>query len=179
MDDLSELAAHLWSFAERAPTPDARAEVVAALKHKREGIQSIAAQVLGAWGTRDSIPPLRDWLTDCSTRDSGWAVRGVAVRGLAKLVGSQDATWILDMYFSAPDWIAKHELFPLVRSLSPQVARERLVAALRDPSWINRHAAVKAIGNMPFPDRRHLLLPVIEDPHETVQKSARFLSQEA
>ena len=177
MDDLSELAAHLWSLAEPPPTPETRAEVVAALKHKREGIQSIAAQVLGAWGTRDSVPPLRDWLLECQERDSGWAVRGVAVRQLAQLVEAVDADWILDLYFSVPGWIAKHELLPLVRALNPEIARAHLVRALRDEDWTNRHAAVKAIGNMAFPDRRRLLVPLIDDPDRNVQKSARALSQ--
>lgn len=179
MDDLSELAAQLWLLAERPPTAATRADVVSALQHKREGVQSIAAQVLGAWGVRESVAPLRQWLLDCLQRESGWAVRSVAVRELAKLVESADAAWVLDLYFSVPDWIAKHELLPLVRSLSPEVCRERLVAGLRDPSWANRHAAVKAIGSMAYPDRQRLLAPLIEDPHPTVQKTARFLSQKA
>jgi len=179
MDDLSELAAHLWAFADQPPTPAARAEVLAALRHKREGIQSIGAQVLGSWGGRESIEPLRRWLLECQEREAGWAVRGVAVDQLARLVEGQDAEWILDLYFSVPGWIAKHELFPLVRALKPDVARPRLVAALRDPDWTNRHAAVKAIGNMAFHDRRRLLLPLVDDPNHNVQKSARFLSREA
>jgi HEAT repeat protein len=179
MDDLSESAAHLWALAEQPPTPTSRAEVLAALHHKREGIQSIAAQVLGAWGSRDSVAPLRDWLLECQQRDSGWAVRGVAVRQLAQLVEAADAEWVLDLYLSVPGWIAKHELLPLVAALTPEVARARLVHALRDPDWTNRHAAVKAIGNMAFPDRRHLLLPLIDDPDRNVRKSARFFAQEA
>jgi|SRR5205823_3946855 len=179
MEDLSELAARLWTLAEQSPTSASRAEVMAALHHKREGIQSIAAQVLGAWGGRESVEPLRVWLLVCQQRESGWAVRGVAVRQLAQLVESQDANWVLDLYFSVPDWIAKHELLPLVRALAPDVARARLVAGLRDASWMNRHAAVKAIGNTAFPDRRRLLLPLLDDPNRNVQKSARFLSQEA
>ena len=179
MDDLSALAARLWSLAEQAPTPALRDEVIAGLRHKREGIQSIAAQVLGTWGGRESVETLRQWLLDCQEREFGWAVRGVAIRQLATLVEAQDADWILDLYFTVPGWIAKHELFPLVRVLSPEVARERLVGALRDADWVNRQAAVKAIGNMAFPDRRRLLLPLIFDPDPNVQKSARFLSREA
>ena len=179
MDDLSALAAHLWALAEQPSTTEAKAEVLNALQHKREGIQAIAAQVLGAWGGRESVAALRGWLTECQRRESGWAARGVAVSQLARLVESQDANWILDLYLTVPGWIAKHELFPLVRALAPEVARSRLVAALRDPDWVNRHAAVKAIGNMALGDRRRLLLPLIDDPDRNVQKSARFLSQEA
>ena len=179
MDDLSQIAAHLWSLAERPPSPEAQSEVAAALQHKREGIQSVAAQVLGAWGVRSSIAPLRQWFLECMDRESGWAVRGVAVRELSKLVESEDAPWVLDLYFGVSGWIAKHELLPLVKSLSPEAARSRLVAGLHDTDWVNRHAAVKAIGNMAFPDRRSLLSRLINDPHEIVQQSARFLAREA
>jgi HEAT repeat protein len=98
---------------------------------------------------------------------------------LAKLVESDDAAWVLDLYFGVPDWLAKHELLPLVRVLSPEVARARLVAGLRDSDWRNRQAAVTAIGNMAFPDRRKLLLPLVDDSVQNVQKSARYLSREA
>ena len=179
MEDLHELAVHLRTLGEEAPTPERRAEVTAALAHKREGIQSVAAQVLGRWGGGESVEALRTWLRECERRKYGWSVRGVAVRELTKWVGAQDAGWVLQLYFGAPDQLSKHELLPLVLALPAEAARERLVAGLHDPAWANRQAAVKVIGNMPYADRRALLRPLVDDPDHEVQKSARFLSQEA
>ena len=179
MEDLAELTAHLRSLGEEPPSPERRVEVMAALTHKREGIQSTAAQVLGRWGGRESVEALCGWLRECERRKYGWSVRGVAVRELAKLVGAQDVEWVLELYFGAPSQLAKHELLPLVLALPADAARSRLIAGLRDPDWANRQAAVKAIGNMAYPDRRTLLRPLIDDPDREVQKSARYLAQEA
>jgi HEAT repeat protein len=179
MDDLKAQAVHLRSLGELPPTPERRAEVVLARHHKREGIQSVAAQVLGHWGGRESVSVLRDWLVDSFARESGWSVRGVAIRQLASLVESSDAQWVLELYFGVPNRLLKHELFFLVKALPPESARVELVARLRDPDWVNRQAAVKAIGNMAFSDRRRLLTPLIDDSHEQVQKSARYPVQKA
>ena len=179
MDDLKARAVHLRSLGELPVTPERRAEVVDALRYKREGIQSIAAEVLGRWGGRESLESIRQWLVACFARERGWSVRGVAVRELAQLVETRDAAWVLELYFGQADRLVQHELLGLVLALSPDAARQELVSRLRDPAWINRQAAVKAIGNMAFPDRRQLLTPLIDDPHKEVQKSARYLAQKA
>lgn len=179
MNDLSELTEGLRMLGKRPPTRASRTEVMAALKHKHEGIQSVAAQVLGAWGTRDSVAPLRELLIEYQARDSGMAMRGVVVRQLALLVQNEDVDWVLDLYFSESSSMDKHELIPLVQVLNPELARQRLVRALSDADWTNRQAAVKAIGNMEYPDRRQLLLPLSEDPNQHVAKSARSLAREA
>ena len=73
-------------------------------------------------------------------------------------------------------WLPKHELLWLVTALPPAAARQRLVAALCDPRWDNRHAAVKAIGNMDYPDRRQLLQGLRADPDDDVRRSVRALA---
>jgi HEAT repeat protein len=179
VDDLQAYAVHLRSLGELSPTSARRAEVTEALHHKWEGIQSIAAQVLGRWAGHESIEALRTWLFACFERKNGWAVRGVAVQQLAQLVEARDTEWVLELYFGLEDRLAKHEILPLVLALRPESAREGLVSRLRDPDWANRQAAVKAIGNMAFPDRRQLLSPLVDDAHKEVQKSARYLTQNA
>ncbi len=100
---------------------------------------------------------LRRFLVEAFGREAGWGIRGVAARELARWVTGEDAAWVLDLYFGLPDARQKHELVRLVIVLPPEAARPRLMAELRSPDPLNRQAAVKAIGNMPYPDRRALL----------------------
>ncbi len=86
---------------------------------------------------------------------------------------------MLDLYFNLPGLLLKHELLWLVIGLPPSAARERLVTALRDPQSDKRQAAVKAIGNMDYKDRRQLLWPLRTDPDDRVRRSARLLAQDA
>jgi HEAT repeat protein len=161
------------------PTPERRAEVLEALANKFEGIQSVALDVLGRWGDAKSADAIARFLRDALGRKSGWAIRGVAVRNLAPLLTPVHAEWVLDAYFGQPDALVKHELVRLVIALPPEAARARLVAELRSPDRLNRQAAVKAIGNMRFPDRRALIWPLRDDPDSFVRKTARRLSQGA
>ena len=142
-------------------------------------MQAAALDALGGWGGRESADTLRAFLTGAMGRESGWAIRSVAVRHLIALVGAEDVDWVLDLYFGAPDALVKHELVRLVIALPPAAARARLVAELRSPDRLNRQGAVKAIGNMGFPDRRKLLWPLRDDPDPFVGKSARLLTTEA
>ena len=177
MDDLKAHAVHLRSLGELPPSPERRAEVADALHHKREGIQSVAAQVLGRWGGRESLDVIRAWLMECFGRKNGWSVRGVAVEQLVTLVEPCDAGWVLELYLAPRDWPTMRELLPLVEALPPDAVRAGLVARLRDPEWLNRMAAVTAIAVIGFPDARQLIAPLIDDPHRDVRKSvARFMA---
>ncbi len=179
MSDLRQVTARLRQIGATRPTPEARAEVAAALSSKWEGVQAVAANILGAWGDRESVEYLRQFLVRCFDREYGWAIRGVVVRALRPIVSETDVGWLLDLYFGLKGQLSKHELLWLVTRLPPQAARERLVYALRDPRWENRQAAVKAIGNMGYPDRRQLLLPLRDDLSQDVRASARHLAARA
>jgi HEAT repeat protein len=139
-------------------------------------VQAVAAEVLAGWGHRECVDHLRPFLIRCFEREHGWAIRGVVVRALRNVVTEADAGWVLELYFSLQGWLPKHELLWLVTSLPPATARERLVAALSDPRWDNRHAAVKAIGNMEYPDRRQLLRRLRADPNDDVRRSVCALA---
>ena len=169
MADLRELTERLRRLGTRRPSPEARTEVLAGLSSKWEGVQVVATGVLGRWGDRESVERLREFLSECFGREAGWGIREVIVRALRPAVTEADVGWVLDLYFRLEGWLPKHELQWLVIALPPRAARARLVAALRDPRWDNRHAAVKAIGNMDYPDRRELLLALRADPDEDVQ----------
>ena len=177
MTDLRVVVAHLRALGQRGASVERRSEIEAALAHKFEGVQSVAAQVLGQWGGRESIPALRQWLHDCLGRRFGWSIRDVAVGVLADLVGPEDVDWVLDLYFEAEGVLLKRELLFIVMVLPPEAARERLVSMTRHDARETRQAAVKAVGNMAFPDRVELLRPLMDDPHRAVRESARLLSE--
>lgn len=179
MDELQRHTSEIRALAEEPPTPERRAAAAAALRSKWEGVQAAALDALGGWGGRESADALRAFLTAAMERDSGWAIRRVAVRNLIALVGTEDVDWVLELYFGAPGALVKHELVPLVIALPPAAARARLVAELGSPERLNRQGAVKAIANMSFPDRRQLLWPLREDPDPFVGHSARLLTSEA
>lgn len=174
-DKITRASEKLRAMMVRSENSTRRAEVLEALHNNHEGIQSLALQVLGAWGSTDSIGTLRTFLTQAWEREAGWSIRGVAVKSLAPHIRPADAEWVLELYFSRPALVEKHELLPLVVRLPVEVARETLVRRLRDSEAVNRHAALKAIGNMAFPDRHKLLRPFLDDPDKLVRGAARTL----
>jgi HEAT repeat protein len=175
MDELQRQAAELRALGDKPATPERRALVIQALHCKFEGVQSVALRVLGRWGDAESIAAIRSFLNGAFDRKSGWAIRGVACDALLPQVHEEDVDWVLGLYFGLPEVVMKHELVRLVVALPVQKARHRLVAELRSADPNNRQAAVKAIGNMPFPDREQLLSSMRDDPHPFVSKSARLL----
>lgn len=179
MDELQRQVSHLRSLGEQPATTESRAVVLAALENKWEGVQAVALDVLGHWSEPEDIAALRTFLRAAFDRKYGWAVRSVAARNLLPQLTAADAAWVLDLYFGQKDAVSKHELVKLVIGLPPAAARARLVAELRSPDRLNRQAAVKAIGNMSYPDRRQLIWPLRDDPDSFVAKTARHLSQEA
>jgi hypothetical protein len=96
------------------PTAAKRELVAQGLASKWEGTQSIAIQALAAWGDRQSVDQIRMFLEGAFARKSGWAVRGVAVRALAGVVGPQDADWISELCRSRSSGLERHELRQLV-----------------------------------------------------------------
>jgi HEAT repeat protein len=173
--DLKDEVAGLETLRGREPTPQRLAQVTAALESKFEGVQAVAVRVLAAWGDAKSLMAARRFLESTIDRKYGWSVRGVAVQALAPTIQQGDADWVLGLCFQRPDQLLMHELLPLVLRLPVDAARRRLEAELKSPRWMNRQAAVKAIGNMPFPDRAVLLSRLIDDPNKTVRASARAL----
>lgn len=177
MDDVKQQVAYLKEMAALKRTSEREKEVAAALASKWEGVQSAALQVLGTWGGGPSKDALKGFLVAAFQREAGWSIRGVAIKAVGPLLDRDDVDWVLKLFFSLPSVVTKHEVFPLVLKLPADAARKSLVAALRDVDWMNRQAAVKAIGNMSYSDRSQLLRPLLDDPHESVRESARLLSE--
>jgi len=173
--DFRETTRALRLLAREPPTPEQRARVGDALRSKFEGVQSVAAQVLAAWGDRTSVETLRSWLLTVLKRPYGWAIRGVAIRALAKCIDSTDTGWVLDLYFSRPDRLLKHEFLPLAAAVDPTPARPRLTAEVRSSDPLNRHAAIKVICRMPYRDRETLIRPILADTDKYNRKAARSI----
>lgn len=173
MDRMQEQASDLRSLASRRPTPARLATITAALDSKFEGIQSVALQVLGKWGGAESVELLHDFLRQAFMRDHGWSIRAVAVKALAPHLRPTDAERVMNLYFGLPNVVLKHEIFPLVVKLPTVATHGRMKKELQNTDWMNRQAAVKAIGNMPFPDRNELIYPLLSDPDAHVRRSAR------
>ena len=171
--DEAERLRHLGSL---KPNEERMSVAEEALSSKWEGVQSVALQVFGGWGGEKAIHLIRRFLEGAFVREHGWSIRKVAVTELAKLVGPDDVDWVLDLYFSRPGVLGKHELLPIVLSLPPAKAKAGLVRGLSSNDPTIRQAAVKAVGNMPFNDRKALLTPLHRDEDKEVQASAKALS---
>jgi HEAT repeat protein len=178
MDDLQQRMSQFSKMAKRAPGPKQFRMVREALEDKLEGVQSAALKALGAWGDEESCKLLRMFLIKSFDKPLGWSVRGVAVKALRPNVGKKDVGWLLDLYFDLPCALTKHELLQLVIALPPDTARRHLTKGLSDPQAVNRQAAVKAIGNMPFHDRLQLIAQARNDQDDSVRNTANaFLSR--
>lgn len=174
-DLLQERVAALKVLSLRRPRPDRLREVRDALNDKFEGVQGAALKVLGTWGDAPSLAVLKTFFAKAFETPQARAIRSAAIKALLPHVGGGDADFLLDLYSRLEGVSAKHEVFPLVLALPPDAARKRLIKMLRDADPANRQAAVKAIGNMAYADRRALIAPLENDPDDFVASSARML----
>ncbi len=102
----------------RRATPERRKLLNEALSSKWEGTQAHAIKALAAWGDRDSIEAIRDFLAAAFEREFSWAVRGVAIRALAPIISQDDASWIGELCRSRSSGLERHELRPLIERLA-------------------------------------------------------------
>lgn len=172
---IAELTRQIRECADAPPSPHRRALVREALQSKWEGVQSVAIQTLGAWGDSDSRALLRETIERLDEREHGWSIGGVAVRALAECISDDDADWALDRLFALDGVLAKHAFLPVVLALPLHSARERLLEEASSPRRDDRQAAMKALGNMDFPDRDQLLARFLGDDDEQIRDGARLL----
>jgi hypothetical protein len=115
------------------------------LDHKWEGVQTVAAQVLGQWGGQESVAALRAWLARLYEREYSWAARGVAAKSLAACVTEADVSWALDLYFEQPTLVRRHEIFPILAALPRGETVRRLEDEARHPDPERREAAARGL----------------------------------
>jgi HEAT repeat protein len=172
-EPLNELVTSLRALGTQKATPQRRAVVREALGHKSEGAQSVAAQVLGLWGGRESVADLREWLGQLDRHEPFIGPRGVALEALARCVGPEDVDWMLELYFGQDSVLATHEYLRLACAVDPTLARPRIVAELSHDSAIRRHAAVKLISWLRYTDTADLVRPLLADEDEFTRAAAR------
>jgi hypothetical protein len=171
------LVAELRALGAKKPTPERRAIVRDALFDKREGVQSVAAQVLGSWGGQETVADLRLWLARLDERhDPFIGPRGVAISQLARCIRAEDADWALDLYFGQNGMTATHEYLPLASAVDRECARPRIERELHNPDPVKRHAALKLIRWMQLPDTASLASPLVNDDDSTTRRLARDLA---
>ena len=118
MDQLQAEADQVRSIIGRGVTPKRRELLNQALSSKWEGTQAHVIKALAAWGDRDSIGAIRDFLISAFDRKYGWTVRGVAIRALAPIIGPEDAGWIRELCRSRSSGLERHELRLLIERVA-------------------------------------------------------------
>ena len=171
--DLRAESLRLREFGTSPPADTAWDEVIDALQSKFEGIQAVAAEVLGAWGDARSKAALRDWFLKTIPRPNGWAIRSVGVRELARLATADDTGWILDTYFGTEDGLLQHELLRLAAALPASAARETVETKARDADPRVRHSALKVLVWTSWGEPKELLRPFASDPDPLIRKMLR------
>lgn len=175
-ESLDRVVAGLREIGVLKPSPERRKTICDALLHKREGVQSVAAQVLGAWGGSESVCALRDWLSRLDERHEPFiGPRGVAIRELARCIGEQDANWALDLYFGQGGVLETHEYLILAASVDPSRSRSRIEAEVQSPDPVRRHAALKLANYQGLSDAADLARPLADDPDKDTRTLARHL----
>lgn len=176
-EQLDVLVSRLRAIGAERPTTERRAILRAALFHKREGVQSVAAQVLGAWGGRESVEDLRLWLGRINERHDPYiGPRNVAIRELAGCIDVDDSDWALDLYFGQEGDVATSEYLRLASAADPAKARRRIERELLNPEAVKRHAALKLMSRMALPDSATLARSLIDDPDDWTRGLARDLA---
>lgn len=138
---------------------------------KWEGVQVVAARVLGKWGGRRSVELLRNWLIGYYDRKSrNMGVERVASEALLACYEAQDVAWILDLYFSKPKKLYSYSL-PL--TLPIELVQDRILAESKHPEVAHRRAALEAIIRKDFPNRCNVLKQLTSDPNKTLSGEAR------
>ena len=122
--DINTECEKLEALARSRPNVVARATVLAGLRSKWEGVQVHAGRALAAWSDPDSVSALRDWLIASLGKEAGWSVTSQAVKCVAQAHSPDDLPWMLDLYFSQPDGLKRHDLLPLTDCAPPVVLRE-------------------------------------------------------
>ena len=175
MFDLKIESEKILLLGKKSPTPEAQKMIHIALESKWEGLQAVAMKTLGSWGDNESINKLRELLDKSYKKKFEWAIRGVIISALIKCFRKEDISWILDKYFSLYGTLAKHELLPLILRLPVKEIRNTLLLQCHSNDCYNRQAAMKAIGNMDFPEKESILASFLNDEYSEIREGARLL----
>lgn len=156
-----------------APNPLLRGEVHESLSSKFEGIQSLAAQVLAAWGDPESVEQLKTWFDNIEDREHGWSIRGVAAKAMAKCVTTSDTGWVLDRFFAASG-VERIRFRVLVLALPWESVERRILKALESEAASDRRGGTLVLIWYEPEDLRTRLKVLAADIDPQVSRMARL-----
>jgi HEAT repeat protein len=156
------------------PNEESRRLATEALRSKFESIQVEGGKLLGRWGGREAVESLREWLARTCAKPKSHAVQSQAAKALAQCVSSEDAQWILDLYFSRTRGSQPHIFVPLICALPSRLWRARVEVEARSTSVVQRRAAALVIARNRFPGRREILQQLRRDSDQDVQSLAAW-----
>lgn len=140
----------LRALGERRPTPARVAAVEAQLDSKFQSVQSVAAQVLAAWGSHESLPRLRATF-DRLNASHLYAQRAIIAKAMGAVLRASDTEGIIDWFLSLPTYNARFELLPTVACVDPKRAKPLLEKAWSVGDRQMKHSILVAASEMGQP----------------------------
>jgi len=169
---IDALCRRLEDYVGSYETDERMEEATAALVSNSTKLQIAAAKALGSWGGDRALEKLKNALLESYKNSNRFQLRGAIILELSTCIRDQDADWLLDLFFSVQGIWNKHELLPAVIGLAPDIAGNRLFAEIIAKDRDNRHAAMKAIAHMDYPERNRLLEIFENDNDAEIRRSA-------
>jgi hypothetical protein len=167
------LESSLRALHAEGPSDVGRETIERALAAHSDGLKYLAAQVLGRWADPVSKRRLWDVFLESEKLDPfGWEYKDIAVKALRTCVTDEDAPWLLDYYFSVPDYRAKLEVLSLVLRLDIETLRRRCIAESADQDRGNRLAAMKVVTHLHLKEERQVLERLALDQDSEVAAAA-------
>jgi HEAT repeat protein len=170
MENVDEICKRFETYT--VETPERMREVSKALSDGTGKIQLAAVKVLGTWGGDKAIEELSYALLNCYRYNSRFQLREAIVLELSTCIRGKDAQWLLQLFFAVQGMWNKHELLPAVIALPPDAARDLLFKECGSQERDNRHAAMKAIAHMNYPERNRILEIFKNDEDPGIRRAA-------
>ncbi len=128
-------------------TPARIAEVEAQLESKFESVQSVAAQVLAAWRSHESLPRLRATFERLKAPRL-YAQRAIIAKVMGAVLRASDTEYIIEWFLSLPTYNARFELLPTVACVDPKRAKPLLEKAWSVGDRQMKHSILVAASEM-------------------------------
>jgi hypothetical protein len=174
MTDLKVECERLRGLGRSRPNSVNRRLAAEALSSKFESLQVEGAKLLGRWGGREAVAALKSWLERSYQKKNALGIRGQAVKALSRCVTSEDAPWVLDLYFSHLGATESHSLVLLICALPTESWVPRIRSEVGSRSAERRRAAALAVARSRFRGRAEILKRLHYDSSPEVRSLAHW-----